>query len=174
MYEMYKEGMRKYETEEGIRISLVFNGARSRQVAGDLSLWRRERQGAGIGSLTIDSSTPLKLNSTLSRLVSLLIPSTHDGPIAQKCFGHPWRSPPTKAWSMTEPPPLPFKPRLLVACTDGWLLVINDTINPSKRLPVINDTSAKMTCVVIFQINVWWPVWSLACVAYDLYGCPLN
>ena len=65
MYEMYEEGMRKYETEEGIRVSLVFNGARSRQVAGDLSPWRRERRGACIGSLTIGSSTPLKTEQHL-------------------------------------------------------------------------------------------------------------
>ena len=51
-----------------------------------------------------------------------------------------------------------------------WLLVINDTTNLSEGLPVINDTSAKMTCVVVLSINVWWPVWSLACVAYDLWG----
>ena len=37
------------------------------------------------------------------------------------------------------------------------LPVINDTTNLSEELPVINDTSAKMTCV-----------------AYDLYGSPLN
>ena len=37
--------------------------------------------------------------------------------------------------------------------------VINDKTNLSERLPVINDTSAKMTCVVVFSIN-----------AYNLYG----
>ena len=32
-------------------------------------------------------------------------------------------------------------------------LVIKDKTNLSKGLPVINDTSAKMTCVVILSIN---------------------
>ena len=57
IYKIYEENMRKYETEEGIRVSLIFNGARSRQVARDLFFWRRERRGACIGSLTIGSST---------------------------------------------------------------------------------------------------------------------
>ena len=86
---MYEESIRKYETEEGIRVSLVYNGARSRKVAGDLFPRRKERWGACIGSLTIGSSITLKLNSTLSRLVSPLILSTHDGPVVQKRFGHP-------------------------------------------------------------------------------------
>ena len=51
--------------EKGIRVSLVFNGVRSRQVAGDLSPWRRERRGACIGSLTIGSLTPMKTEQHL-------------------------------------------------------------------------------------------------------------
>ena len=45
---------------EGIRVNTVFNGARGRQIAGDLFSWRRERQRACIGSLIIGSSTLLK------------------------------------------------------------------------------------------------------------------
>ena len=37
MYKIYEEGMRKYKTEENKQVSLVFNRARSRQVAEDLS-----------------------------------------------------------------------------------------------------------------------------------------
>ena len=58
---------------------------------------------------------------------------------------------------MTESTPPSSKLRLLVARTDGWLPVINDmkyNDNLSEELPVINDTSAKMTSV-----------------AYDLCGC---
>ena len=54
------------------------------------------------------------------------------------------------------------------------LSVINNTTNLSEGFPVINDMSAKITCVVVLSINVWWPVWLLTCVAYDLCGCPLN
>ena len=32
-------------------------------------------------------------------------------------------------------------------------LVINDMTNLIEGLPVINDTNAKMTCVVVFSIN---------------------
>ena len=31
--------------------------------------------------------------------------------------------------------------------------IINDMINQSEGLPVINDISAKMTCVVVLSIN---------------------
>ena len=65
MYKMYEEGMRKYETKEGIRVSLVFNGAKSRQVAGDLSPWCKKRQEACICSLTISSLTSLKTKQHL-------------------------------------------------------------------------------------------------------------
>ena len=152
MYEIYEESMRKYKTEEGIQVSLVFNGARSRQVAGYLSPCRRERRGACIGSLTISSLTLLKLNSTLFRPISSLIPLTHDAPIAQKRFGHLWRSLPTKARFMTELTPPPSKLRLFVARTDGGYqrCVIsyqqykyND--NLSEKLSVINDTNIMTT-----------------------------
>ena len=33
------------------------------------------------------------------------------------------------------------------------LSVINDTTNLNKGLPVIKDTSAKMTCMVVLSIN---------------------
>ena len=82
-----------------------------------------------------------------------------------------------------------------MACTDGWLPVINDTTNLSeelpiindtinlseglpvindttnlsKGLPIINDTSAKMTCVIIFSINAL-----MIYMVNDLYGCPFN
>ena len=36
---------------------------------------------------------------------------------------------------------LSSRPQLLVACTDKWLLVINDTTNLSEGLLVINDTT---------------------------------
>ena len=78
-----------------------------------------------------------------------------------------------------------------MACTDGWLPVINDTTNQSEGLPVINNmtnlseglpviynttnlseglpvinyTSASMTCVVVFSINAL-----ITCVVDDLYG----
>ena len=45
------------------------------------------------------------------------------------------------------------------------MLVINDTTDLSKGLPVINDTSTKMTCVVVLSINAL-----MSCVAYDLCG----
>ena len=50
---------------EGILVSLVFNRARSQQVARDLSSWRRERRGACSGSLTSSSLTPLKTEQHL-------------------------------------------------------------------------------------------------------------
>ena len=57
MYEMYK----KYETDERYLSQYGFhNGARSRQLAGDLSPWCKERRGAYIGSLT-----PLKIEQHL-------------------------------------------------------------------------------------------------------------
>ena len=184
---MYEECIRKYETEEDIRVSLVFNGVRSLQVAKDPSPWRRERQRACIGSLTIGSLTALKLNSTLSRPVSPLIPLTHNGPVAQKHFCHPRRSLPTKAWSMTERNFPPSKLRLLMAWTDGgcqrcarsyWqykyndnlsegLLVVNDTIDLSEGSLVINNTSAKMTAVAY---DLLWLVWLMTCMINDLYG----
>ena len=47
--------------------------------------------------------------------------------------------------------------------------VINDTTNLSEGLPVINDTSAKMTCVVVLSINAL-----MTCAVDDLCGCPFN
>ena len=47
----------KWGDKEGIYVSLVFNRARSRQMAKDLSFWRREHRKVYIGNLTICSST---------------------------------------------------------------------------------------------------------------------
>ena len=47
--------------------------------------------------------------------------------------------------------------------------VINDMTDLSEGLPVINDTSAKMTCVVVLSINAL-----MTCVVDDLCGCPFN
>ena len=44
-------------------------------------------------------------------------------------------------------------------------LVINDTTNLSEELPVINDTSAKMTCMVLVSINVL-----MTCIVAGLCG----
>ena len=64
MYEMYKtyeESVRKYKTDRRYPSQYGFhNRARSRQLAGDLSFWCRERRGAYIGS-----STPLKTEQYL-------------------------------------------------------------------------------------------------------------
>ena len=55
------KGMRKYETDGRYPSQYGFhNGARSRQLAGDLSPWCKERRGACIGS-----STPLKIEQHL-------------------------------------------------------------------------------------------------------------
>ena len=61
MYKMYEEGMRKYETDGRYPSQYGFhNGARSRQLDGDLSPWCKKRRGACIGS-----STPLKTEQHL-------------------------------------------------------------------------------------------------------------
>ena len=81
-YEMYKmcakcmKGMRKYKTDERYPSQYGFqNGAKSRQLAGDLSPWCDSRN---IGEPALAVWPCWKLNSTLSRLVSPLIPLTHD------------------------------------------------------------------------------------------------
>ena len=43
--------------------------------------------------------------------------------------------------------------------------VINDMTNLSEGLPIINDTSAKITCMIVFSINAL-----MTCVVADLYG----
>ena len=43
--------------------------------------------------------------------------------------------------------------------------IINNMTNLSERLPVINDTSAKMTCVLILSINAL-----MTCVVAGIYG----
>ena len=170
---MYEESMKKYKTEKGIRVSLVFNGNRTRQVAGDQFPGCRERWGACIGSLTFGSSSPLKLNNNLSRLVSPLIALTHDGPVVQKRFGHLWQSPSIKAWSITEPTLPPTKLRLLVALTDGSCqqcaisyrrYEYND--NLSEGLLVIDNPNTMMTWVKGCQLSTiwvqWQPKWKIA------------
>ena len=57
----------------------------------------------------------------------------------------------------------PSKPRLLVAQTDEY----NDDL--SEGLPGINDTSAKMTCVIDDLCGC-----PLNQCLDDLYGCPFN
>ena len=116
------KGMRKYETDRRYLSQYGFhNGARSRQLAGDLSPWRRERRGACIGSLTIGSSTPLKteqhlIPTSLSSDTQSLLWYLWLTMAPQR--NHPRRSPPTMAWPMIEPTPPPSKLRLLVARTD--------------------------------------------------------
>ena len=75
---------------EGIQVRTVFNGARSRQVAGNLSSWYRKRRGACIWWIEPFAVWPRwKLNSTFSWPVFSLISSTHDSPAAQKRFRSP-------------------------------------------------------------------------------------
>ena len=172
MYKMYEEGMRKYETEEGIRVSLVLNGARSRQVAGDLSPWRRKRRGACIGS-----STPLKTEQHLiptslssdtfdsrwphsaEALQSPLTVSTHEGYIYDRANSSDLQATAARGARgrvvVNDTTSLSEGLSVINDTTDlsEWLPVINDTTNLSEGLPVINDTSAKMTCVVVLSIN---------------------
>ena len=68
MYEMYEmdKMYKRYETDGRYPSQYGFhNEARSRQLAGDLSPWCKERQGACIGSSTIGSSTSLKTEQHL-------------------------------------------------------------------------------------------------------------
>ena len=47
--------------------------------------------------------------------------------------------------------------------------VINDMTNLSEELPVINDTNAKMTCVVVLSINA-----SMTCMDDHLCGLSIR
>ena len=141
---------------EGIRVSLVFNGARSRQVAGDLSPWRRERRGACIGSLTIGSSTPLK---TEQHLISTSLSSdTFNprwlGPIAQKHF----RSPPTG--STHDGPAAPKRFRSPPTVLNG---LAYDRANSSAPQATTSQSAHGRGFFISAQ-------WLLTCVVADLCG----
>ena len=92
------------------------------------------------------------------------------------------------SFTMWASPPPPFKPWLLVACTEGWLSVINDTTKTTWvkgcQLSTIQVRSQPEWRFVRHQQYEckndqcgWWlvwsttqPLWSKTCVVNDLCG----
>ena len=78
-----KEEATKKRWQKRIQVS-VFLRARSRREAEDLSLWRKGRRETCSGSLTIGSSIPKELHSTLSSKSLIIQVSYHLSPLSSK------------------------------------------------------------------------------------------
>ena len=115
------------------------------------------RKGRMYKNVTSCTKAPYPNQSHLWYLWPTMVPQR------KNASGHPRWPPPIMAWPTTEPTLPPSKLRLLVARTDGWL-------------PVINNTSTMTTWVKGCQLSTIrvrkWPVWSMTCV--DDHPCGLS